>query len=130
MFFKKKTIISPHRIETLIGANTVIEGSIEFSGGLRIDGTVHGSIKEVSVTPGNLIVSEQGRVEGAISVSHATINGVVNGPVNATEYVELQAKAKVTGDVRYKTLEMFVGAIVEGKLIHLHDSASGVAEQD
>ncbi len=128
MFFKKKPI-SPNRIETLIGANTVIDGNIEFSGGLRIDGTVHGSVNEVSVTPGNLIVSEQGRIEGAINVSHATINGVVNGPVNATEYVELQAKARVTGDVRYKTLEMFVGAIVEGKLIHL-GQAIGVSQED
>jgi cytoskeletal protein CcmA (bactofilin family) len=128
MFFKKKPI-SPNRIETLIGANTVIDGNIEFSGGLRIDGTVHGSINEVSVTPGTLIVSEQGRIEGAINVSHATINGVVNGPVNATEYVELQAKARVTGDVRYKTLEMFVGAIVEGKLIHL-GQAIGVGQED
>lgn len=128
MFFKKKPI-SPNRIETLIGANTVIDGNIEFSGGLRIDGTVHGSVNEVSVTPGNLIVSEQGRIEGAINVSHATINGVVNGPVNATEYVELQAKARVTGDVRYKTLEMFVGAIVEGKLIHLGQPI-GVGQED
>lgn len=128
MFFKKKPI-SPNRIETLIGANTVIDGNIEFSGGLRIDGTVHGSVNEVSVTPGNLIVSEQGRIEGAINVSHATINGVVNGPVNATEYVELQAKARVTGDVRYKTLEMFVGAIVEGKLIHL-GQAVDVSQED
>lgn len=128
MFFKKKPI-SPNRIETLIGANTVIDGNIEFSGGLRIDGTVHGSVNEVSVTPGNLIVSEQGRIEGAINVSHATLNGVVNGPVNATEYVELQAKARVTGDVRYKTLEMFVGAIVEGKLIHL-GQAIGVSQED
>lgn len=128
MFFKKKPI-SPNRIETLIGANAVIDGNIEFSGGLRIDGTVHGSVNEVSVTPGNLIVSEQGRIEGAINVSHATINGVVNGPVNATEYVELQAKARVTGDVRYKTLEMFVGAIVEGKLIHLGQPI-GVGQED
>jgi cytoskeletal protein CcmA (bactofilin family) len=128
MFFKKKPM-SPNRIETLIGVNTVIDGNIEFSGGLRIDGTVQGSVNEVSVTPGNLIVSEQGRIEGAINVSHATINGVVNGPVNATEYVELQAKARVTGDVRYKTLEMFVGAIVEGKLIHL-GQAIGAGQED
>jgi cytoskeletal protein CcmA (bactofilin family) len=118
MFFKKS--LSPqNRIETLIGAATVIEGDIEFSGGLRIDGTVHGNVNEISVQPSTLIVSEHGRIEGAISVSHATINGIVNGPVHATEYVELQAKARVTGDVRYKTLEMFVGAVVDGKLIHI-----------
>jgi cytoskeletal protein CcmA (bactofilin family) len=128
MFFRKSQ--KPQsRIETLIGASTVVNGDIEFSGGLRIDGTVHGSVNEVSVNPGHLIVSEQGRIEGSLNVSHATINGVVNGPVNATDYVELQAKARVTGDVRYKTLEMFVGAIVEGKLIHLHEH-SGVQAID
>jgi cytoskeletal protein CcmA (bactofilin family) len=129
MFFK--TSKRPHsRIETLIGAATVIKGDIEFSGGLRIDGTVHGSVSEVSVNPGTLIVSEHGRIDGSLNVSHATINGVVNGPVNATDYVELQAKARVTGDVRYKTLEMFVGAIVEGKLIHLSEQSSGLGVDD
>lgn len=118
MFFKKN-MTPQSRIETLIGAATVIEGDIEFSGGLRIDGTVNGNVNEVSVQASTLIVSEQGRVDGSISVSHATINGIVNGPVHATEYVELQAKARVTGDVRYKTLEMFVGAVVDGKLIHI-----------
>lgn len=120
MFFKKSQR-PQSRIETLIGAATVVNGDIEFSGGLRIDGTVHGSVSEVSVNPSTLVVSEQGRIEGSINVSHATINGEVNGPVNATDYVELQAKARVIGDVRYKTLEMFVGAIVEGKLIHLNE---------
>lgn len=129
MFFK--TSKRPHnRIETLIGAATVINGDIEFSGGLRIDGTVHGSVSEVSATPGSLVVSEHGRIDGPINVAYATINGRVNGPVNATEYVELQAKARVTGDVRYKTLEMFVGAIVDGKLVHMGDSTAGLGVDD
>ena len=85
-------------------------------------------MNEVSVQPSTLIVSEQGRVDGAISVSHATINGIVNGPVHATEYVELQAKARVTGDVRYKTLEMYVGAIVDGKLIHIESLGHSAVE--
>jgi cytoskeletal protein CcmA (bactofilin family) len=127
MFFKKSN--SPqHRIETLIGAATIIEGDIEFSGGLRIDGTINGNVNEVSIQPSTLVVSEQGRVDGAISVSHATINGIVNGPVHATEYVELQAKARVTGDVRYKTLEMFVGAVVDGKLIHIESLSHNTVE--
>ena len=46
------------------------------------------------------------------------INGTVIGPVHATEYVELQPKARVSGDVFYKTLEMHLGAIVEGKMVH------------
>ena len=45
------------------------------------------------------------------------INGTVIGPVYAIEYVELQPKANVTGDVHYKTLEMQLGAVVQGRLV-------------
>ena len=130
MFFKKNQK-PQNRIDTLIGATTVIEGDIEFSGGLRIDGTVRGHVTEISVQAGMLILSEQGHVDGTINVSHAMINGVVNGPVNVSEYVELQAKAKVIGDLRYKTLEMFVGAVVEGMLIHTGGTSPvAVADED
>jgi cytoskeletal protein CcmA (bactofilin family) len=46
------------------------------------------------------------------------VNGVVTGPIQSTEYVELQAKANVTGDVQYNTLEMELGAVVEWRLVH------------
>jgi cytoskeletal protein CcmA (bactofilin family) len=107
-----------NRIDTLIGADTVIKGDIDFSGGLRVDGVIVGNVRESGPKPGALVLSERGRIEGAISVSHAVINGTVMGPVNATEYVELQAKSRVTGDVSYKTLEMHIGAVVEGKLVY------------
>lgn len=110
-----------NRIDTLVGADTVIKGDIDFSGGLRVDGVIIGNVRESGPKPGALVLSEQGRIEGAISVSHAVINGTVMGPVAATEYVELQAKSRVTGDVSYKTLEMHIGAVVEGKLIYRHE---------
>ena len=52
------------------------------------------------------------------------INGTVIGPVHAAEYVELQAKANVTGDVYYKTLEIQLGAVVQGRLVYQNDSKS------
>lgn len=42
------------------------------------------------------------------------------------EYLELQSKSKVTGDVHYKTLEIQLGAVVEGRLIHLADTSDKV----
>ena len=38
--------------------------------------------------------------------------------MHSAEYVELQAKANVTGDVHYNTLEMQLGAVVQGRLVH------------
>lgn len=120
MFFKSRQKPS-NRIDTLIGAETRIEGHVKFSGGLRVEGTIHGDISESGPQSGTLVLSEHGRVEGAINVSHAVINGVVMGPVQANSYVELQDKSRVTGDVRYKTLEIHMGAVVEGKLVHMDE---------
>ena len=117
-----------NRIDTLIGAETVITGDIEFSGGLRVDGSIRGNVSETGSAPGTLVLSEHGRIEGAISVSHVVVNGEVVGPVSARAYIELQAKSRVIGDVRYKSLEMHMGAVVEGKLIYLNDAAREIPE--
>lgn len=117
-----------NRIDTLIGAETVITGDIQFSGGLRVDGKIRGNVSESEGKPGTLVLSEHGRIEGAITVSHVVINGEVVGPVSAKSYVELQAKSRVKGDVCYKSLEMHMGAVVEGKLIYLNDAAQEIPD--
>ncbi len=118
MFFGNKKGKLQNRIDSLIGTGTRIEGNVIFSGGLRVDGHIKGNVVAEGDKPGTLVLSEQARVEGAIEVSHVVINGTVIGPVRASEYVELQAKSKVSGDVHYKTLEMHLGAVVEGKMVH------------
>jgi cytoskeletal protein CcmA (bactofilin family) len=111
-------------IECLIGAGTTIEGSINFAGGLRVDGRVHGDVIAADGKPSTLVLSEHAQIEGEIHVSHVVINGTVVGPVYAAEYVELQAKANVTGDVHYKTLEIQLGAVVQGRLVFQSDAKS------
>ena len=111
-----------NRIDSLIGTGTRIVGDIHFTGGLRVDGEIEGSIIATPGKPSTLVLSEDARVNGGIDVTHLVINGEVNGPVNVAEYLELQSKSKVTGDVHYKTLEIQLGAIVEGKLIHLAEN--------
>jgi len=112
------------RIDSLIGDGTAIEGNVVFSGGLRIDGRVKGNVLAADDQPTTLVLSERARVEGEIRVSHAVINGTVNGPVHAGEYVELQAKCNVNGDVHYKTLEIQLGAVVQGRLVHREEAQS------
>ena len=106
MFGSNKGNKPQNRIDCLIGTGTTIEGDIHFSGGLRVDGHVRGNVISAEDKPGTLVLSDQARIEGEIRVSHAVINGTVVGPVNAVEYVELQGKANVTGDVHYRTLEI------------------------
>lgn len=122
--FGNKSSKPQNRIDCLIGTGTVIEGNITFAGGLRVDGQVRGNVMVADGKSGTLVLSEQAKIEGEIHVSHAVINGAVTGPVHVTESVELQAKANVTGDVYYKTLEVHLGAIVQGRLVYQSDGRS------
>lgn len=106
------------QIDSLIGANATIGGDINFSGGLRVDGQVNGNVIATPGKPSTLVLSEHARVNGEVSVTHLVSNGTINGPVSVSEYIELQGKARVTGDIHYKTMQIQLGAIIEGRLIH------------
>ena len=122
--FKKKHSKPQERIDSLIGSAAKITGDLAFSGGLRVDGEIHGNVTAKPGEPSTLVLSEHGRIEGDISVTHLVVNGMVNGTVRAEEYMELQSKARVTGDVHYKTLELQLGAIADGRFIYQTESAS------
>ncbi|HXZ97161.1 MAG TPA: polymer-forming cytoskeletal protein [Burkholderiales bacterium] len=116
--FGKRPSKPQNRIDCLIGTGTSIEGNVNFAGGLRVDGHVRGNVAASGDSPSTLVLSEQARIEGEIRVSHVVINGSVVGPVHASDYIELQAKSNVTGDIYYKTLEIQLGAVVQGRLVY------------
>lgn len=128
MFERKKHAPPQKRIDSLIGTGTVVEGDVTFSGGLRIDGTVRGNVTTANGEPGTLVVSEQARIDGEIKVSHVVVNGTVNGPVTANDFLELQAKARIVGDIEYRSLEMHLGAVVQGRLHHAEPGTASVVE--
>lgn len=128
MFGRKKNHVPQKQIDSLIGSATTISGDITFTGGLRVDGIVKGFIHSGSDEPSTLVVSEKATVIGEIRVSHVVIDGKVNGPVNATEYLELLPNARITGDVSYRTLEMQVGAVIDGRLLHVQQGTADVVE--
>ena len=105
-------------IDSLIGASTIITGNVHFKGGLRIDGCVKGDVIAQADEISMLVISEHARVEGEVRVAHLLVNGEIIGPVFSSELLELQPKARITGDVNYKALEMHGGAVVSGKLTH------------
>ena len=116
--FRKKANKPQGRIDSLVGAGTKIEGTVTFAGGLRVDGEVKGDVRATGEQSSTLVVSEHACIEGEISVSHLVINGAVIGPVFSSELLELQSHARVTGDVQYNTIEIHLGAVVQGRLVH------------
>ena len=116
--FSKKHSKPQNRIDSLIGAGTIIEGDLNFSGGMRIDGQVSGNVVATPGKPSTLVLSELAQINGNVNVTHLVVNGVINGSVSASEYLELQSKSKVTGDVSYHAIEIQLGAVVDGRLLH------------
>jgi cytoskeletal protein CcmA (bactofilin family) len=104
-------------IRTLIGEGTILRGELRFVEGLRIDGEVHGDVIADGATNSSVVViSEKAQVIGKVNASHVIINGLVRGPVESQELLELQPKARIIGDVKYQALEMHQGATIDGEL--------------
>ncbi|SHH28568.1 polymer-forming cytoskeletal protein [Massilia sp. CF038] len=105
-------------IDSLVGISARIEGNLCFTGGLRIDGEVHGDVIGGDTSESVLIVSEHARIEGDVHCGTLIVEGYIAGDVFATELLELQPKGRIIGNVHYKKLEMHSGATVAGTLTH------------
>ena len=121
---KGKTVNA--RVDTIIGQQTRIEGDLRFSGGLHVDGQVHGNVIAEGDDNSVLTVSEHGNIEGNVQVPNVILNGTVTGNVHSNERIELAAKARVNGDVHYNLIEMAMGSEVNGSLVHQQESDASV----
>jgi cytoskeletal protein CcmA (bactofilin family) len=113
----------------LIGAKTRINGDVEFSGGLHLDGHINGNVKAELGAGTFLSVSEQGCIEGSVAAPNVILNGIVKGDIEASDRVELGSKARVLGNVQYTIIETAVGAQINGKLIHRANPQPGGASR-
>lgn len=97
-------------MNTIIGKDTVITGTIDVKGGLRVDGTAKGKV----ICDESITIGPTGVVESEIEASTIIIAGRLVGNINAADKVELQAKCEVEGDIHTKSLVIEQGAIFCG----------------
>lgn len=111
-----------HKGVTLIAPGTQVVGDIRFDDQLYVNGHVEGNVicAEGALADGKatVVISEGGSVAGEIRVPNVVINGSVDGDVHAGNRLELAARARVKGNVYYKLIEMQLGAMVDGQLLH------------
>ncbi len=103
-------------IRSLVGEGVVISGPVSFTDGLRVDGQIHGDVIGAEASPSIVVIGPQATVHGKVKAAHVIIGGAVMGPVESDVLVELQPSARVTGTIRYESLEMHPGALVDGEL--------------
>ncbi|MGQ0644567.1 MAG: bactofilin family protein [Elusimicrobiota bacterium] len=112
---------SDARMETVIGPQSHVQGTLETKGSVRVDGRLEGD-----VTAETLIVGETGDVRGDVTADHAVVGGKITGNVTAAGTLELQARCHVYGDIRTAHLTIADGAVFEGTCHMTADKAVGM----
>jgi cytoskeletal protein CcmA (bactofilin family) len=105
--------------QTLIGPATTLEGRVDFSDSIRVDGRVVGDIQAERGAVGCIAVGPEAEVRGNITAHRVLVAGTVIGNIRALEIAHLLGTARVTGDIAYARLSMCAGAQVNGKLADL-----------
>lgn len=97
-------------MNTIIGKDTTITGTLDVKGALRVDGQVKGKI----ICSDCVTIGATGLVEADIEAQVSIIAGHVIGNVACSEKIELQAKCEMDGDLKAKSLVIEQGAIFCG----------------
>jgi cytoskeletal protein CcmA (bactofilin family) len=125
---KSRRPIEVTRLSSLIAAGVEIAGDVVITDGLRIDGQVEGNVLCKQDARGLLVLSEKGCIVGGAKVYDAVIDGTIRGDLEVEHFLELQSNARVTGNIRYRQLQMECGATVDGTLESVAGEAGAPAE--
>ena len=96
---------------TVLGADAVFKGQLDFEKGARLLGKFEGEIN----SGGHLVVEEGATLAGDAKADNIRVNGQVKGNLNAGHKVELSASARVEGDLQTARLEVAEGAVLVGR---------------
>ena len=104
-------------VQTMIGAEAVVNGPIKLRGGIIIYGKVYGDIH----TDGPVRITISGEVIGDVQASDAHIGGSIQGNVTVSNRIVLGRKSELKGDLIYHSLVIEDGAQFEGSCTVIGD---------
>ncbi len=111
--FKKDGIDAPSdKVSTVIGKDTVFQGTLNGKGLIRIDGEAEGAITGT----GDIVIGESGRVQAELKARNITIAGSYEGKLVANGKLELKSTARVSGTINANGLIVEDGANMCGNL--------------
>lgn len=119
--FTKSDVVSGDRLDTVIGKDTIFEGTIKAKGSLRIDGEIEGEV----YSEGDVNISESARLNAKVTGRNVIISGIVQGNIIATDRVEMSGTSRISGDIQAAKLIVDEGAMFDGKCC-MTSSAGGI----
>lgn len=125
---KHNKSIEVTKLSSLVADNMAVTGDVTFSGGLRVDGRINGNVISEDGANGLLVLSEKGTINGNVRTWDAVINGTITGDLEVEHFLELQANARVTGNITYRQMQLECGAAVAGKLVCAGEAGAVTAD--
>ena len=113
MVFRRESRPAPDQIEAVIGARATFAGYLRCDGSIRLDGTVEGGSIE---TPGNVLITESGRVIADIKAKTVSVAGAYKGTIVA-DRVELLEGGRMWGVINVRSFLLDDGAHFHGELV-------------
>lgn len=108
--FNKKEEIDSTKVDTVIGKDTSINGTVEAKGILRVEGKITGKLN----VNGDIIVAGSGAVEAEVKCRSISIAGSLRGNVEASGILEIEPSGKLFGDISVAKLSIGDGAVFQG----------------
>jgi cytoskeletal protein CcmA (bactofilin family) len=106
------TVQAVERITSVLGAGVIWQGSINGSGGVRIEGAFEGQI----ALKGLLVVGETGKVTCEnVRAVNVIVAGAVKGNISAQK-VEIRSTGRVWGDIITTAFATEEGAFLRGQI--------------
>lgn len=114
---------SPVGFETVLGANSTVEGVLKSSANVRLDGMFKGTLE----ITGNILVGETAKIEADINARNISVAGAVRGNISGKK-VQLLRTGRVWGDIRATALTTEEGAFIDGKITMVSHEAAAPLE--
>lgn len=106
----RKDFADADHLDTLVGREVVVEGTLKSEEDVQINGQFTGKLE----VGGDLIIGEHGEIEAEIHGVNIYVAGDVEGNINAKEKLEILETGRVTGNVTSQALSIEPGGILKG----------------
>ena len=108
---KNNSAPAPSETLSIIAKGTVIDGTINATSAIRINGKIIGQLQ----VGGRVVIAQTGSVEGTIVADESSISGTVEGDLVIKGKTTFSGTAKVNGTVRTSRLVIEEGAVFNGE---------------
>ena len=108
---RRREPVSQNEWSGFLDRTVRFEGTLEFSGTLRIEAQVKGNI----LSNQTLVLGEGAKVEGQIEGNHVIIAGRFDGVIFAKGRVEIHSQGVVSGEIHSPCLVIEPGGIFDGR---------------